>query len=213
MVQAQFEYLMVLLRSYYDLLQVLVRDLWSRQRNLDADAPALLRLPNTFRKMVLRKDGEIASALEISATWRIPSPLAEWYAAEGPFFKKLRAIRDGIAHYGHQPPSVLTIDGWGFAVDTSREPWASFRWRSEHVRENRLGSLRAVFGGFVMHALQVATGLAMSLERTVQLPPALNEDLYVFLRSPVGVELTRLEDMLKQPWEGRDPNLASESVG
>jgi|ERR1700687_2617927 len=202
LVQAQFEYVVLLLRSYYDLLQMLVRDVWSRLKSRDPAAPHPRKLPNSFRKMVLGEGGLIASA-EIGAIWGIPAPLADWYATEAPFFRKLRDIRDGIAHHGHQPPSVFTIDGWGFAIDTSREPWVG----KVHVRENSLGSFRAVFGGFIMHALQAATRLAMTIEQIIELPPALNEDLFVFVRSPVGAELTRLEGVLTQPWEGRDSDL------
>jgi len=208
LIESELEYLLLLLRSLYDLLQRVVCDLLHRFRRIDNPTRrGIQKLPESFADIVLR-DELVLDATAIAEKFRLPAPLAAWYHAEAGFFSELRKLRDRIAHHGHRPSTVFETP-WGFAVDPSDAVWTPFNpFFVGPRRAERLASMRGVFGGFIRRALEATDSFAAVLPTLVELPEALGDDLSVFLRSPFGRHLTGLEQLSAQPWEG----LAEQSV-
>jgi hypothetical protein len=204
LIESELEYLTFLLRSLYDLLQGVIRDLCQRFVRLDdRSAKAMNKLSSSFADIVIQND-EIREPDDLVSRYRMPEALANWYYAEAPFFRELRQLRNGIAHHGQRPPSIFETE-WGFAISPSDPPWNMFdEWPVELQWNGRLGSLRAIFAGFIAHSLQAMTRFASTISTLLELPPALGDDLHLFVRSPFGHQLVRLSAMRKQPWEGRD---------
>jgi hypothetical protein len=204
LVLSELEYLLMLLRSLCDVLQHVVRAVASLLIHLDGSRRRVTKnLPTSFADVVTTA-GEFRSEEEIQTRWDIPAALANWYVHEAPFFRELRGLRDGIAHHGRTLPSVYSVD-WGFAIDPKDDPWNQFgEWPPDRLWEGRLGSLRSVFAGFTIHALQACTRFASTLPSFVQLPTSLNDELRFYVRSPCGAHLVQLELMRAQPWEGLD---------
>jgi hypothetical protein len=203
LVESELEYLLFLLRSMYDLLQDLVRVVCRRLVYLDdRSRRAMVDLPGSFAGIAL-KGNEILEIGELVRRFRMPESLAHWYHAEAPFFRELRRLRDGIAHHGGRSPTIFETE-WGFAIMPSEPPWDRFKEWPEEKRWQGLGSLRGVFAGFTDHALGATTRFATTITTFLQVPPALGENLRLFVRGPFGHHLVRLEAMRNQPWEGRD---------
>jgi hypothetical protein len=211
LVESELEYLLLLLRSLYDLLQSLVANICSRLVPADERSRRAMKklLPRSFAGMVLtgNEPKEIRDADDLVTKYGMPEPLALWYHTEATFFQALRKLRDGIAHHGHVPPTVLETE-WGFAIMPSEPPWNRFTEWPEEKRLQGLGSLRSVFAGFIAYALGATTRFATTIPTFLQLAPALGDKLHLFVRNPFGHQLVMLEAMRNQPWEGKDIPMA-----
>ena len=204
LIQSEIEYLVLLLRSLYDLLQEVVKAVAAKLIVLDGTSrPVLKQLPKSFGDIALSGDN-VRSADDIEKHWNVPRPLADWYAEEAGFFRLLRGMRDSIAHSGNTPPTVFETE-WGFAIAPD-----TFPWREVHAllpgerRKNDLASLRGLFASAVLTAIGSTERFAGAIRRFVELPEPILGDVKVFVRSPFGERLTSLESVIGQPWEGRD---------
>jgi hypothetical protein len=203
LVQSELEYLLFLLRSFYDLMQALLRRLVRRFVLLDgSNTRAVKDLPGSFRAVVLEEKA-VRTSESLIQRWGMPAALADWYATEGPSFVLMRELRDGIAHRGQSPPTVFETE-WGFAFDPDAPPWDELDgWPTAHRWEGRLGSLHRLFGGFIAHSLGAAARLALALRRSVQLPePILEDGVRMYVRGPFVSRLVALDSLVDQPWEG-----------
>ena len=100
----EMEYLAILTRTVFDLLQEMISIIWREKvQLLDESAEAHRRghsLPETFSKFVLKDKQSFKSADDIERDYRLPRALAERYAELGPFFAQLRDLRDRVVHGG-----------------------------------------------------------------------------------------------------------------
>lgn len=203
LVESELEYLLLLLRSYYDALQNVVRALARHPLAGGRDAPRLATqgLPGTFSAIV--KDSKaLPEPSALSERYGMHEALTHWYQREAPFFRALKTIRDGIAHHGRQP-SIVFETKWGFAVHPGEAPWRHFNvWHEESYMKGRLGSLRRLVASFILHALGATSRLAIAMDGLVELSPVLHQDLRLFVRSPFGHRLIYLEAVAAEPWEG-----------
>lgn len=203
LVESELEYLVMLLRSFYDLLQESVKEVSALLVNLDGTHGKVVKrqLPSSFAEMVLNGN-HIRTNEEIGRRWSLPEPLILWFLAEAPFFRELRGLRDGIAHHGRNPPTIFSVE-WGFAIDPTAKPWNRLStWAPEQLWDGRLGSLRGIFAAFILHTLQATTRFTGVMRSIVKLPPAVADDIRLFVRSPFGHRLVSLEAITRQPWEG-----------
>lgn len=199
LIESELEYLLLILRSFYDLLQQLVRRVMRRFVYRDQTRGRVKDLPRSFADVVMRGE-KTASEDELQARYGLPEALAQWYADEAHFFAELRTLRDGIAHHGRRLPTIFEVE-WGFAIDPSQLPWSRFDlWPIEQRREGKLGALRSVFAGFIVHTMHASTRLATIFPRLFDLPVPVTELSYV-VRSPFGSWLVDLNGIREQPWE------------
>lgn len=204
LVVSELEYLLMLLRSLYDVLQGVVGSIAARLIHLDGTQRRVTQhLPSSFADVALA-GADFRTVEEMESRWGVPAALGTWYQHEAPFFRELRELRNGISHHGRSLPTVFSVD-WGFAIAPSEVPWNRFdEWPPNRLWDGRLGSLRSIFAGFVIHSLQACTRFASVLKSVVQLPPPLHDRLRFYVRSPFGRRLVNLEHMRMQPWEGLD---------
>ncbi len=200
LIESELEYLLLTLRSFYDVLQHLARQVIRRFVYLDHTRGRVKGLPRSFADVVMRGDEAVTEA-DLQTRYAMPEALSRWYAAEAQFFNELRRLRDGIVHHGRRLPTIFEVE-WGFAIDPSQLPWSRFDlWPVEQRWELRLGALRAVFASFIIHSMRASTRLTNILARLVELPPPVTE-LNFFVRSPFGDRLVNLNSIREQPWEG-----------
>ncbi|MBA3641482.1 MAG: hypothetical protein M3505_08780 [Verrucomicrobiota bacterium] len=204
LVQSELEYLLLLLRSYYDALQALVTAI-ADQLSVTASGEKALNkpLPPSFAKVALFENRRYPWA-EIQERYKLPENLAKWYEQEAEVFELLRALRDRIVHRGGRLPTIFECEG-GFAVDPSDPPWDQLHlWPADQL-DGKLGSLRIIFAGLIRHALGASSRLSLAIRSCVVLPPtALKDHVRLFIRSPFGARLVQLDAMMAQPWEGLD---------
>lgn len=87
----ELEYIIIVCRRIYDMLQELVVRIWETVQLTDSDSPKR-KLPASFRKMVLSKN-KSQNATQICARFNIPESLAYWYVDQSAFFLTLRSAR------------------------------------------------------------------------------------------------------------------------
>lgn len=198
---SELEYLLLLLRSFYDMLHVLVRAITEKVVSPGTpDTRAINQLGDSFSRVALAGQS-VRAAEDIESKFRLPQPLANWYAAEAPRLLILRDLRDKIAHRGRTVGGVFDHPA-GLAVHAMEEPWHSLvNWQS-HPKGllDHLGSLRLVFSLLVADALAMTTRLAGALQSAITPPEPIGQFRY-YLRDGFSHRLVQLDETLRSPWE------------
>ena len=127
--ETEVEYLLVLTRGVFDLLQETISRVWATHVQLHDETAETRRrgraLPETFSKIVLRDKQAPRTAMEIASHFALPELLAEQYASSTPFFCRLREARDSIVHGGSEAGHLFNTER-GFCVDPRLTPFSQF---------------------------------------------------------------------------------------
>jgi hypothetical protein len=202
LVASELEYLLLLMRSLYDLIHAIVAEIAQMLVALDGTNRRPARqLPDSFNSVVMNGN-QFRSGDEIVAKYGLPLAVADWYVLEAPVFRELRRLRDGIAHHGRTVPTIFELPE-GLAFDATDPTWREFTlWPPERRVREKFGSVRALFAGVILNALSSTTEFEKALRRSVQLPPAVGNDIKSYIRSPFGAHLVALPEVFSSPWEG-----------
>jgi hypothetical protein len=120
----ELEYLVTLTRTVFDLLQEMISIIWKERVRLSDESAEDYRrghpLPKTFSRMVLNDKERPKTVDEIENQYGLPRPLAEQYANIGPFFSRLRRVRDNVVHGGSgfgqsEPEGFSFLSVWWLA--------------------------------------------------------------------------------------------------
>ena len=118
-VETELEYLLILCRSMFDLLQEAFSRIWINFRFFDSTLKK--QIPDTFSKIALH-DNKPRNAGAISKKWNIPLVLSEFYERQTTFFEQLRGMRDNIVHHGASVDFIFKTKR-GFAMPASTKPF------------------------------------------------------------------------------------------
>lgn len=198
---AEFEYLVILVRSLYDLLQKLSKRAAALIKSVEEPHGRIVEdLPDSFAKVVL--DGSrLRSQEELQESYRLPPPIAAFYVAEALQFQRIRDLRVSIEHHGRSAGPFFDLKE-GMAIAIQDQPWASLPiWRAALVRNERLGSLRAVFLFLVSECLEMLTRYAKAYASCIAVPPAIGPGYWLFLRDYFSHHLVSVKQELLNPWE------------
>ena len=192
----ELEYLVMLTRGVFDLLQEMVSNLWSNSVQLLDEAAELRRrarkLPETFSKIVLRDKREIRSAKQIESEFGLPKPLAEEYERVAPFFSQLRDVRDSVVHSGADFGIVFATER-GFCVNPKAKPFSEFSgWRPEHYYNENIASVLPWIANVVLQTIQACNGLMNTFGTIIKLPPEIAPGYRIFVRGPHNEALAEL---------------------
>jgi hypothetical protein len=197
----EVEYLIILIRSYYDLFQKLAKQMMAIVHRLDVPKLRLADdLPDSFTKMVL--SGDIPRLQEdIEKKFRLPASLAAFYAGEAQHFLTLRKIRVAIEHHGFTPHLIFQGDK-GLSVPTNAEPWCALSiWQPETTEENHLGSLRLLFLQLIHKAIRLPDRFIEAYASCVGVLPPLAPGWSIYLRDYFSHHLVNINAAIAQPWE------------
>lgn len=204
LVESELEYLVFVIRSFYDLLQNIIHHAYQPITAGASPSPHKRQLPHSFRKVII-KDDRVLTKDQLMLEYGMLPKLAEWYEHQAVFFSPLRNLRDNIAHDGARPSTILAVES-GFAVIPTDPPWNQFDlWPGEQLWNGRLGSLRMLFAVFISHAIDAATSLSLVLRDL----PDLQHDVTIgrfYVRSSSGSELVGLPSLIAHPWETAHPS-------
>jgi hypothetical protein len=188
----EIEYLMGVLRSYFDLLHDILICLFKRNK--------LPNLPNSL--------GKIADADfdKIKQKYNLSQALIDYFSEILPLFRLCRQMRDNIYHRGIDD-NLIFITKRGPGINDDYEPFDSFRafLRKDGVYQNNLipkniGSLFYFINLLVLFSIESSNKLADSLEKTFQLPPPILNNYNVYVRSPQIKYINQITDNLKKCW-------------
>ncbi len=184
----ELEYLVVLTRTVFDLLQEMISIIWKgRVQLLDETAEARRRaftLPETFSRLILLDKQQPKSAEEIEKQYGLPKLLAEQYATVGSFFSQLRDVRDDVVHGGRGFSRVFDTER-GFCIDPKASPFSSFeRWTPEHHYNEHIASVLPWVANTILQTISACNSLMGAFASVIQLPPEIAPDHRVFVRGP-----------------------------
>lgn len=198
---AELEYLVIIIRSIYDLLQKISKSATAIIRNLQKPHNRIVEdLPDSFAKVVLSESRK-RTKNELIERYRLPPPLAEFYIAESEHFQWLRDLRVAVEHHGKSPGTIFDLED-GMAVKADEAPWSFLPiWKPELIRKNGLGSLRAVFLYLVSEVLKLTTRYERAYASCIAVPPAIGPGYRFYIRDYFSHHLVNLVSSLKSPWE------------
>lgn len=206
----EIDYLFILVRSIFDLLQEIIHVLWySRVRFKDADAEArrtsqkLPKVPKEFSRVVLEGETPL-SADAISTKYGLPLPLATVYEAIAPFFIPVRRFRDRVVH-GIGTRQIVYVTERGFCVDPRGEPFKQFKVWTESARLNQnLYSLLPLVAHVILTTIDSCNGLFQAFSQMFEFPPEIAPKYHVFTRGYFNDAWIRTLEIEKgaSPWPG-----------
>jgi len=178
-VTTELEYIFKVCRSLFDLLQEVIKKIWSRFKYIDPKLQTK-NLKSTFSRMVLFNN-KLSSAKDISARFKIPIQLAEFYERNGIFFNWLRSYRDEISHGGHNIKYLYIMDD-GFAVSVDEKPFSGLHiWESTTLKKNNLGSVKALIAYAILNTLNALQDFSQVIQSIMKLPNDISPDYNVFI--------------------------------
>jgi hypothetical protein len=203
LVETELEYLFVLVRSMYDLLQKISKRIGKLLCKPDG-RPAIAELPDSFADVALAGDRPRTHS-ELATKYQLPDPLSAFYAQQGPLFLRIRDIRVSVEHHGKNLPTVFLTER-GFGISTEGSPsWSSLEvWSRHELLSHRIGSVRALAAFLAKSFLDALTGFEQALRAVISpalLPQAVSQGNKLYLTNPSIHRLSNLENVVASPWD------------
>jgi hypothetical protein len=179
------------IRSLYDSLQTMAKNLWriTSGKNLPEDFYDMVRL------------GEA----ELKRKYGLPEPLLKFYMDTEDFFLKCRRIRTGFHHYRIDVEAIFCLED-GFALQKndqrSKDPITSqFEiWPTDKIKENGLVSILALISYINMRMLEHTESFSEALFQSVKREPLISRNYKVYLRGPYVNHLLQSGEYLNRHW-------------
>jgi len=202
----ELEYLVVLARGVFDLLQASISQIWAKRvrlTNVELEERRKGRqLPSTFSKLILSRKQSPKTSEEIEAEYGLPFKIAQAYVKHASFFLQLRAFRDDIVHRGQSVPFVISTEK-GFCVMPTMKPFSSYQnWLPRHWYNENCVSLLPWLADIVIRTIDACDAIVVALGQVVEFPPEIAPGYRVYVR---GSSNPALQDLLRvhegdSPW-------------
>ena len=180
MVVSEVEYVFLVCRSIFDLLQEIALKLWDTIHLADTSVKKKA-LRDSFNAMT-QFEGKPATREALSRRFGLPSPLADYYVRWQGFFGLLRGFRDNVVHRGSQVQTFFTGES-GFLISKSLKPFQDMDvWRDDERRPNDLVPLIPALGIIVYKTLQACDDFSQTLSSIIQFPPPIVPGMRLFMR-------------------------------
>lgn len=183
----EIEYLIILCRTVFDLLQEIVARIWQgRVRLLAPEAERrrkARKLPDTFSKMCLKDKNIPRTAAELEELYALPRAMAEQYVHVTPFFAALRGFRDSIVHSGTEVEHLFETER-GFCIPSESRLLAAIPGILVHPYNKNLVSVLPWLSGVILTTIDICNSLVNAFASVVSLPEEVAPGYRVFLRTP-----------------------------
>ncbi|WLA83218.1 hypothetical protein [Bradyrhizobium elkanii] len=193
-VRSEVEYILIVARSVFDLLQEVIAGFWNRHvKLLDERDDALKRqnnLPPGFARVVFASEVP-RTAEQIAGKYALPATVADMYAKHAALFASLRTSRDHIIH-GSSSTGTIFVTEKGFAVSPESKLYADFPWTDAHRFNESIVSLMPWIARVVLQTIEACTEIVGALGSEIRCPNELAPGYRVLLRDPANPALLRL---------------------
>jgi hypothetical protein len=203
----ELEYIVILARTTFDLLQEMMAKIWDQRVRLnDPTAEAIRKrrkLRDKFSDLCLEEKRRPRTAAEIETRFALPRAMAEQYAVAGDFFFELRNVRDGIVHSGKDFDLIFETER-GFCVSPRTPPFSAFNWQSQYTYNENLVSVLPWLSNIILRTIGTCTGLMNAFASLIPLPEQLAPGYRVFVRGPNNEALIEVLEIHNgtSPWWG-----------
>jgi hypothetical protein len=180
MAATEVEYILLVCRSMFDLLQELVAKIWDTIKLTDSTVKKR-KLKKTFSDMTLLGN-QLRTSAQIGEPYGLPQNIADCYARHGPVFLKLRQFRDNLVHRGYQVQTIFRGDG-AFVIRKRLGPFVDLEiWRDDEVQESGLVPLVPALNMLIHGTLAACEDFAHTLTGCVRFPSAMVPEMALFIR-------------------------------
>lgn len=180
MATTEVEYVGLLCRSLFDLLQEIVLKLWDRIALLD-ETVRKRPLKSSFARTMLDGDKPLDAAA-IAARFGMPVELAACYERAGDIFLALRRFRDNVVHHGSRVQHIFEGDG-RFLIAKGLLPFPDLLlWDEDERQPNDLVPLMPAVETLIFRTLVVFDDFSNVLARVIRFPTPVVPDMHLFLR-------------------------------
>jgi hypothetical protein len=202
MAATEVEYILLVCRSVFDLLQEVLAKLWGKITLTDT-TKRKKALKKTFSDMTLHAN-TLKSAHQIAAQFQLPEALANCYARHAPIFLKIREFRDNLVHRGHRVQTIFRGKD-GFVITKSLGTFLNLNiWRDDEVMQNDLVPLMPALALVVHGTLAACDDFAQVLLTCIQFPNPIVPGMDLFMRGYFnGALVDALADAEQRLAEGR----------
>ncbi|MDX2085697.1 MAG: hypothetical protein SFZ03_09950 [Candidatus Melainabacteria bacterium] len=217
-VATELEYILILSRSIFDLLQEAISTvLYEYTRFNDPNTESLRtrhRLPGSFSKMILygqnssKPEGTIRTIAEIQEKYALTPLLAAEYLNQAPFFLSLRTARDKVVHDGKSLFDIYVTEK-GFCVSHTEQPFVDFGlWESTHQYNEHLVSLFPWIAHLVFQTIAACNDMMEAFAREIRFPDEIAPGYQIFIRDPANEALIQLYEVhqRKRVWWAQECN-------
>ncbi len=190
MVIAEVEYLFLICRSIFDLLQEIACKLWETVR-LDDLTVIKKPLKTSFNDMA-RYRGQPVTREVTMQRFGLPAPWADFYVGWQDFFGQLRMFRDNVVHNGSRVQSVF-VDDTGFQIANALRPFAAMNvWRADERGVNDLVPLMPALGVVVYQTLAACDHFSRVVGSSIAFPPPVAPGMHLFMRGYFNESFSRI---------------------
>lgn len=222
--KSEVEYVMLLCRGVFDLLQEVLKAIWDTVSLTGPDGavgPKVKKrqLRKSFSDMALRSDA-VRPVAELIETFGLPQPLAECYGRHAPVFLKIRRFRDDIVHRGYDVQTLFHGED-DFLIQRRLGPFELAIWRPEEIEQNDLAPLKPALALLIHGTLAACEDFAETLTGCIRLPPQIVPGLTLYMRGYFNAALVAAIDdanarsveglVLIRPESDPDPDLQDQS--
>ncbi len=198
-VVTELEYLFLVCRSLYDLLQECLSKLFPKFKFQDSKY-GKKQLPKSFADMIYYKN-VLMTMKEIVTRYSVPEPIAEYYLRQANFFEWLRQYRVYVSHSGKSFELVFALEK-GFAISIETKPFSSMKiWNESNTQPHNLGSVKSLVAYLISSTLSAIEEFAHLMETIVIFPQDISPWNKIFLCGPTISKLQNLEKQINdEPW-------------
>lgn len=192
----ELEYLMGLVRSFFDLIYAIIVSLYAQFRpKLD------FSFPNTLNKFYQRIE-----------RYEVDEPILDFLKEIQPLFRLCKDIRDGIYHRGETPQIIfITENGPGISMQKIEGlmsgPFFQFNDFFEddpkfkdHLLKNDIASIFYLINRIIQFALESTNKLVEAIENTFIKPKSISNEYKTFFRAHEVQYLNKINEYLDQCW-------------
>lgn len=205
--ETELEYLLVLCRTVFDLLQELIARIWDKRVCLNDPRAESVRkqrkMPDTFSKLCLKEKTVVRSSEELQTLYALPKEMADEYVRAAPFFSQLRNLRNGIVH-GGRGLDLIFVTERGFCVGKDSPLLVAIPCEFGYKYNDNLVSILPWLCSLILKTMGTCTSLVGAFASVVPLPDEMAPGYRVFVREPNNDALSEILAINQggSPWWG-----------
>jgi hypothetical protein len=190
MATSEVEYVFLVCRSIFDLLQEIASKLWETITLTDASIEKK-PLMKSFNAMTRYKGKPVTREI-LARRFGLPDSFADFYVKWQGFFELLRGFRDNVVHHGSQVQTIFN-DEKGFMIAKSLRPFGDMdMWRDNERLPNEVVPLMPALGVVIYKTLAACEDFSRTLSTIIKFPPPIAPGMHLFMRGYFNESLTRI---------------------
>jgi hypothetical protein len=197
-VKTDMEYLFIVCKRMYDILQHIIMILWESIKTFDGQEK--VNLPERFRNIVINNNKR-RSIDEIVSYYHLPKDIAQFYINQIDFYERLKKIRDDIVHREKTFDTFFILDD-GIGISNSDKLFDVFEiLNTNDHKQNGIYSIRPLINYVITTTLKSCCDFCNCIAQIIILPKPIIIDFNVYLRTPSIENYTKMyNELQKTSW-------------